>query len=140
MPKIPAIPLVLAFTFLLGSGTAIAVSWPSTATTLTDVNAHLNALHATAGTQFSKIKVVQGVATASGGNSQSAQVGCPAHWVATGFGFSNEDSEWYPYNAFPTFPMGPKQVKPIGYSASFSDPTYDGEAFPTITLFVICAT
>lgn len=141
MKKPLAIAVVITLTFTLAAGTAMAVvSWPSTAKTFAAVNSHLNALHETDSAQFSRIKIVKEVAEASGGNAQSASVSCPAGWAATGGGFSNQDAEWYAYNARPTFPMGPEEVKPNGYAADFSNPTYHGGPFPTITVYVICVT
>lgn len=140
MKKPLALAVVITLTVTLGAGTAMAVvSWPSTANTFAAVNSHLNALHETDRAQFAKIKIVKDVAEASGGNAQSASVSCPAGWVATGGGFRNENAEWYAYNASPTFPMGPEEVKPNGYAADFSNPTYvNGDPFPTITVYVIC--
>ena len=140
--KKPLALAALTLASLLGMGTAIAVvSWPSTATTWAGVNSHLNALHATDGSQFSKVKVVTGVAEKSGGNAQHGSARCPDGWTLTGGGYKNDDSEWYAYSASPTFPMGPSEVTPNGYSADFSDPTYvEGDPFPTITVYAICAT
>ncbi len=142
MKKLLAVAVVLTLAFALGVGTAIAVvSWPSTATTWAGVNSHLDALHATDGLQFSKVKVVTDVAEKSGGNAQHAGVLCPAGWTATGGGFRNKNADWYAYNASPTFPMGPTEVTPNGYSADFSDPNYVvGHPFPHITVYAICVT
>jgi hypothetical protein len=132
---------VAAAMFMLGGVAGAAVVWPSTATTFAGVNAHLNALHATDGVQFSRVKIVKEFAEASGGNAQHGGVACPAGWTFTGGGYRNDNADWYAYNASPTFPMGPTEVTPNGYSADFSDPTYIvGDPFPTITVYAICMT
>jgi hypothetical protein len=131
----------LSLAFMFGVGTAVAVvSWPSTATTWGGVNSHLNALHQTDDVQFSRVRIVKDVAEASGGNAQHGSARCPDGWTLTGGGYRNDDAEWYAYNAAPTFPMGPTEVTPNGYAADFSNPTYVGDPFPTITVYAICIT
>lgn len=140
--KKPVALAILPLALMLGVGTAVAaVSWPSTATTWAGVNSHLNALHETDGLQFSRVRVVKDVAEASGGNAQHGSAHCPDGWTLTGGGYRNDDADWYSYSASPTFPMGPTEVTPNGYSADFSNPTFvDGDPFPIITVYAICVT
>ena len=130
-----------------GAATALAaVVWPSTATTWSGVNSHLNALHNTDLTQFSQVKVVKAVLQQSGGNSENNNVHCPVGWVATGGGvwaaITSDDGDWYINSSGPTFPMGPVQTVPNGWAGSVSAPNYTpGTPLPTdIVVYAICAT
>jgi len=75
------LPLVIVAAIALGvAGTAFAaaVTWPSTATSWSGVNAHLNALHNTDLTQLSKVVELQARLTKSGGNMSRGACAAPA--------------------------------------------------------------
>lgn len=137
----------------IGAVTAYAaVTWPSSATTWSGVNSHLNALHNTDLTQLSQVKIVSAVLTdQTGGNSLEGSVRCPGGsgtttgWYATGGGMNypqtSGDGNWVLNTSGPITQMGPN-MPPNGWQISVSDPTYQiGDPIPTdISVYVVCAT
>src|SRR5579862_2298275 len=148
------LPLVIVAAIALGvAGTAFAaaVTWPSTATSWSGVNAHLNALHNTDLTQLSKVVEVQARLTKSGGNMVEGSVRCPGGSgtttgsYATGGGVmfqdTSPDGDWYVNRSAPITQMG-ANMPPNGWKAAVSDPNFQqGDPVPTdIYVYAVCAT
>lgn len=144
--------VVVVAAFSLGvAGTALAaVTWPSTSTSWSGVNAHLNALHNTDLTQLSKVVIVRARLTKAGGNALAGSVRCPGGSgtttgsYATGGGVLFDDTSpngnWYVNRSGPITQMG-ANMPPNGWKAAVSNPVYQGGALPTdIYVYAVCAT
>jgi hypothetical protein len=146
--------VMLALALALGgAATAFAsVIWPSSATSWSGVNSHLNALHNTDLGQLSQVKIVSAVLTdQSGGNSLEGSVRCPGGsgtttgWYATGGGANypqtSGDGDWLINTSGPITQMGANEP-PNGWQVSVSDPQYQvGDPIPTdISVYAVCTT
>ena len=149
MRKLPVV-IVAAFALVVAGTAVAAVTWPSSATNWSGVNAHLNALHNTDLKQLSKVVMVRARLTQSGGNMVEGSVRCPGGSgtktgsYATGGGVMFEDTspdgDWYINRAGPITQMGPNEP-PNGWKAAVSDPVIQqGDPIPTdIYVYAVCA-